>query len=101
MIDAGNTGIELAVAGDASDRNAAEADAVIGALTPDQPRARAVAARTMISERDLQRGLDRLRARIAEEHMIKIAGQERGEARRRLENRRMAHLERRCVVEGN
>ena len=56
---------ELAVAGDAADRDAAEADAVIAALAADQPGARAFAPRAVIGERDLQRGLDRLRAGIA------------------------------------
>ena len=53
----------------------------------------------LIGERDLQRGVDRLRAGIAEEHMIEIARRERRDAARQLERLRMRELERRRVVE--
>ena len=66
---------ELAVAGDAADGDAAEADAVIAALAADQALARALAADAVIGERDLERGIDRLRAGVGEEHMVEIAGQ--------------------------
>ncbi len=91
MIDAGQQRAELlAVVDDAADRDAAEADAVIAALAADQPHARALAAHVVIGERDLQRGVDRLRAGIAEEHMIEIAGRQRGDAARQFEGLRMA-----------
>ena len=80
MIDAGEQRAELLAVGDhAADRDAAEADAVIAALAADQPHARGVAAHVVIGERDLQRGVDRLRAGIAEEHMVEIAGRQRGD----------------------
>ena len=81
VIDAGQQRAEeFAVVDDAADRNAAEADAVIAALAPDQAGARAFAAHVVIGERDLERGVDRLRAGVAEEHVIEIA---RARARRR------------------
>ena len=88
----------LAVADDAADRDAAEADAVIAALAADEARARALALRAVIGERDLERGVDRLRARVAEEHVVEVARRERGEPLGELEGLRMAHLEGRRVV---
>src|SRR5262249_19639053 len=52
----------FAVVGDAADRGAAEIDAVIATFAADQARLRGVALCPVISERDLERGLDRLRA---------------------------------------
>src|SRR5580700_7988575 len=78
MIDAGQQRAEmLAVTDDAADRNAAEADAVIAALAADQPGARGLPAHIMISERDLERGVDRLGAGIAEEHAVEIVRRQR------------------------
>ena len=100
MIDAGEQRAEeFAVADDAADRDAAEADAVIAALAPDQARARAFAADVVIGERDLERGVDRLRAGIAEEHMIEVFRRQRRDPARQLERLRMRELERRRVVE--
>ena len=54
MVDAGEQRAEeLAVVDHAADRNAAEADAVIGPLAADQPLARALSAHIVIGERDL------------------------------------------------
>src|SRR3984957_8839317 len=86
MIDAGQQRAEmLAITDDAADRNAAKTDAVIAALAADQPGARGVAAHIMIGERDLERGVDRLRAGIAEEHAVEIARRQRSDAARQLE----------------
>jgi len=90
MIDAGQRGAEhLAVCHDAADRNAAEPNAVIAALAPDQPHARGFAAHIVIGERDLERGVDRFGARIAEEHVVEIARRERRDAARQFECLRM------------
>jgi hypothetical protein len=63
VIDAGDQRAELlAVVDDAADRYAAEPDAVVTALAPDQADARGVAAHIVIGERDLERGVDGLRA---------------------------------------
>ena len=81
MIGAGEQRAEeLAVVDDAADRNAAEADTMIAALAADQAGARAFAAHMVIGERDLERGVDRFRARIAEEHTVEIARRQRGDA---------------------
>src|SRR5579883_3354280 len=64
------SGPHLAVAGDAADRDAPESHAMVGALPADEPRARRLAPRPMIGERDLERGVDRLRAGVGEEHAI-------------------------------
>ena len=99
VIDAGDQRAEhLAVADDAADRDAAEADAVIAALAADQPHARGVAAHVVKGERDLERGVDRLRAGIAEEHVVEVAGGERGDAARQFERLRVRELEGRRVV---
>ena len=100
MIDAGEQRAELlAVVDDAADRDAAEADAVIAALAADQPHARRVAPDIVIGERDLERGVDRFRAGIAEEDVVEIAGRQRGDAARQLERLRMGELKGRRVVE--
>ena len=71
VIDAGQQRAEqLAVADDAADRDAAEIDAVIAALAADQAEARALPDGALIGERDLERGLDRLRAGVGEEDVV-------------------------------
>ena len=93
MIDAGEQRAEeFPVVDDAADRDAAEADAVIAALAADQARARALAAHIVVRERDLERGVDRLRTRIAEEHVVEIARRQRGDAARQLERLWMARI---------
>ena len=81
---------------DAADRDAAEADAVIAALAADQPRARRPSPlRAVIGERDLERGVDRLRAGVGEEHVVEAARQPSATRRvGELEGDRVAHLER-------
>ena len=86
MVDAGEQRAELlAVIDDAADRDAAKADAMIAALAADQPHARRIAPHVVIGERDLERGVDRFRAGIAEEHVVEIAGRQRGDAARQFE----------------
>ena len=89
----------LAVVGQPADRHAAEADAVIAALAADEARALALAARVPIGQRDLERGVGGLRAGIAEEHVVEIAGRQRRDPARELEGARMAELEGRREVE--
>ena len=88
----------LAVVDHAADRDAAEADAVIAALAADEAGARALAVGAVIGERDLERAVDRLGARVAVEGVVEVARQQGGMARRQLERLGMAHLERRRVV---
>ena len=59
---------------------------MIAAFVADEAGARALPGKLMISERDLERGVDGLGARVAEEHMVEVArecGKLRGEAKRR------------------
>src|SRR5690606_9146985 len=88
-----------AVVDDAADRDAAETDTVITALAADQAGAGAFPAQLLIRQRDLQRGIHRLRAGIAEEHVIQIVRREGCDAARKLEGGRIAELERRHVID--
>ena len=100
MVDAGEKrSEEFPVIDDAADRNAAEADAVIAALTADQAGAVALAADIVVSERDLQCGVDRLRTRITEEHAVEIGRRQRGDPARQLEGLWMGEMKRGRVVE--
>ena len=104
MVDAGQQRAEeLAVVDDAADRDAAEADAVIAALAADQAGARPCAADVVIGQRDLERRVGRLRARVAEEDVVEVARREIGDPRGRagkpsgwakLEGRREVELAR-------
>ncbi|KAG1165613.1 hypothetical protein G6F35_018683 [Rhizopus arrhizus] len=53
----------LAVAADARHRQSPETHPMVRAFASDQPHALALAARPVVAQRDLQRGVDRLRAR--------------------------------------
>jgi hypothetical protein len=102
MVDAGKLrrGKHLAVGDHPADRDAAEADAVIAALAADEAGARGLALHAVVSERDLQRGVDRLGARVDEEHVIEPVRRHRGDAVGEPERARVTHLERRAVVDG-
>jgi hypothetical protein len=100
VVDAGQERAEeFAVVDDAADGDAAEADAVIAALAADQPGARALAAHIVIRERDLERGIDRLRARIAEKHAVEIARRQRRDPARQLEGFGMGEVKSRRIIE--
>src|SRR5262245_10121246 len=100
MVDTGKQRAEeFAVGDDAADRDAAEADAVIAALAADQARARAFAVDVVIGDRNLERGVDRLRSGIAKENMIEVFRCERTDPARQLERLRMRELKGRRVVE--
>ena len=55
------------------ERDAADVDAVIGPLARDEHVRAALAARLVVGQRDLHRGVDRLRARVAEEDVVEVA----------------------------
>src|SRR4029079_15806500 len=82
----------FAVAGNPADGHAAEVHAVIATLAPDQPTPRAFAARAMVRESDLERGVDGLGAGIGEEDIVEIARRECLYALRNLERSRLTHL---------
>ena len=99
VVDAGQAGAEQPpVVGDPPHRNAAEADAVIAARPADQPGPHPIAAHAVIGERDLQRGIRRLRPGIDEKDVVDIAGHQFGQPGRIAERQGMAHLEARGIV---
>ena len=53
----------------------------------------------MIGERDLQRGVDRLRTGIAEEHVVEVGRRQRGDAARQVEGLGVAELEGRREIQ--
>ena len=100
MVHAGqHHAVGLAVGGHPAHRNAGEVDAVIAALAADEARARALALQAMVGERDFQRRVHRLGARIDEEHLLHALGREFGDAARDFERQRMAERERRGKIE--
>src|SRR5579872_6369657 len=90
---------EFAVVDNTADRNAAKAHAVITALAADQAGPAALPAYVVIGERNLEGGIDRLGAGIAEEYPVEVAGCERGEPAREFERFRMSEVEGRRVVQ--
>ena len=94
MVHAGQHGAKMfSIVADATNGNAAEADAVIAALAPDQPGARAVAPHAVISERNFQGAIHRFGAGVGIKDMVQSVGQHGGEALGGLEGQRVAHLE--------
>ena len=101
VIDPGHhhRGEHPAIVADAPDRDPAQPDPVIAALTADHPGTAGLAAHAVIADRNLKRGIDRLGAGIDEEHPIVRPSPEGGNARGEFERRLMAQLEARAVVE--
>jgi hypothetical protein len=99
MVDIAQKRAEIAaVTGDAGNRQPAEAHAVIGLGPADQLHPVRIAPDLVIRPRDLERGIDRLRSRIGEEHPVEPGGGEAGDPLRQHESGRMAHLEGRDIV---
>ena len=84
---------ELAVVDHAAHGNAAEADPVVAALAADQAGAGAFAAHAVVSQRNLERGVHRLRARIGEEHVVEARRGQPDDGVGQLKGRRVSHLE--------
>src|SRR5579884_2428127 len=100
MIDTGHERAKLpAIGDDAADRDATEADAVIAALATDQSHAPRIATYIVVGECDLERGVDRLRAGIAEEDVIEIGRRKRRNARGEFEGLGMGELEGGSIIE--
>jgi hypothetical protein len=82
----------LAIRHDPAHRDAAETHPVIRTLPADEPRARALAAHAMEGERDLERRVHGLGARVGEEHVIEPRRGDLHERVRELERHRVRHL---------
>jgi hypothetical protein len=65
---------QIAVLRDAADRGAAEAGTVITAFVADEAGARALPGKLTISERDLERGVDGLGARVQKNTWLRSPG---------------------------
>src|SRR6516164_7120261 len=72
---------------------------MITALASNQAGARSLAPQAVVGDRDLESSIDGFRARVGEEHPIKIARQHGAEPRRRLECAGVSHLKSRHIVE--
>src|SRR4051794_8793028 len=72
---------------------------MIAALPPDQAGAGALAVELVVGQRDLQRGVGRLRAGIAEEYVVEAVRRQVGDAAGELESLWDAELERRRVIQ--
>jgi hypothetical protein len=88
-----------AVVDETGQRDAAKADAVVGALARDKHVAPALAAGLVIGKRDLHRRVDRLGAGIDEKDPVEVTWRELRDARRELELLRMRAQERRAEIE--
>ncbi len=92
-------GVGLAVRRHAADRHPGDIDAVVGALAADEAGAGAFAAQAMVGKRDLERGVDRLRPRVGEEHPPHARGRDPRNALGETERQRMAERERGGEIE--
>ena len=72
---------------------------MIAPLAGDEPGAGAGAGELVVGERDLERGVDRFGAGIAEEHALEGVGGKLGQARGQVKRRSVPGLERGRVVE--
>ena len=70
----------LAVPDHAGEGDAADVDAVVGALAGDEAQALALAAGAVVGHDHLQRGVDRLGAGVGEEDVVEGVGQQPGHA---------------------
>ncbi len=77
-----------AVVGQAAQRHAAEAHAVVGLLAAAEARALALATLAVVGQHDLHRGIHRLRAGAGEEHMVQWRRRQCGQSLRQREGRR-------------
>src|SRR5476649_2629792 len=76
---------------DAANRDSTKSYAMISALAPDEPNALRLALRLPVGKRDLQRCINRFRARVAEEDAVDAIREHVRELSRELERERVAH----------
>ena len=101
MIDARNQRRTeyLAVGNDAAHRHAAKVHAVVTLLAANEAGAIALAAGTVIAQRNLQRRIDRLRAGVREEAVIYALGRHARDAFGESQRLVVRHLETHAVIE--
>nr|GEU28076.1 hypothetical protein [Tanacetum cinerariifolium] len=91
--------VRLAVAGDAAHRDAAEAHPVVAPFAADQARAASLAARAVVRERHLERGVHGLGTGVGIEHVAEAVVGVVHQLVGQLEGGRVAHLEGGCEIE--
>ncbi|EWS64689.1 hypothetical protein Y695_02067 [Hydrogenophaga sp. T4] len=91
--------VHLAVGRDAAHAHTAEVDAVVAALATDEEVAMTFAPRAVVSQRHLQRGVGRLGTRVAEQHLVQVAGCHGGDHLGGAEGLVVAHAEGGGVVQ--
>ena len=89
----------LAVLHHSAQARPADVDAVVGPLARDHAHPGSLAPRTVIGQRDLDRGVDRFGAGVDEEHPVQPLRGEPGDPAGELELARMPGLKRRAVIE--
>ena len=100
VVDAGQKRPEqLAVRRYTAHRNAAETDAVVALLAPDQPHPLPFPAHPVPGDRDLQRRIDRFGTRVHEEDAGQPLGRDLRQPVGQFEGARIAHLKSRVVVQ--
>jgi len=90
---------DFAIGHDAAYRHAAEIDAVIRAFTAYEPRTIAFATRAVKAKGDLERRIDRLRARVREEALGESFRSHINNALGQCKCLVVTHLKRHCEVE--
>jgi len=93
------TAEELADISNAADRNATKINAVIAALSTNQPLTSPFSPDSMVGDRNLQRRLHRFRAKIGEESVVYVTLQHYRQSIRKFKHTRMTHLESRRIIE--
>ena len=89
----------LPVPRNAAHRHAAEVDAVVASLAPDELDPGTFPARPVPAQRNLQGGIDGLRAGIGEEHVVEPVRGKIDDFFRQFERPGMAHLEGRGIIQ--
>ncbi len=93
------TGKHLSVGDHSSYGNATKTDTMVAALAANDAVARPVTVEPVITDGDLQRGVDCVGAASREEHIVQTFRRQSGNALSKLERRRMRHIERRHIVQ--
>ena len=91
--------VHLAVGGQAAHAHAAKVHAVVTLFSANEDVSVALAPRAVVGQRHFQSGVGGLRARVAKQHFVQVAGGHVGNHLRRFEGFVVAGLERGGVVQ--